>query len=302
MWAGPRISGAGRDQEVGKGMRPIWKGQISFGLVNVPVSLYPAEERTEIHFHMLDSRNLSRVRYQRVNAETGEEVPWDEIVKGYEFEEDRYVVVSSDELERLAPEATRKVEIEAFVDLADIDLLYFDKPYYLEPAKGGEKGYALLRDTLRDTGKAGIARVVIRTRQYIAAMMARERALVLNLLRYHQEIRQTTGLKLPRGAEDLGASKQELKMAKMLVDSMTTRWDPVSYHDEYREVLREWIEHRIEAGQIERAPELPAAPEQAPEPINLMEALKQSLSQKDRAGRKPGAKAPSRRQTKKKAG
>jgi DNA end-binding protein Ku len=283
-------------------MRPIWKGQISFGLVNVPVSLYPAEERTDIHFHMLDSRNLSRVRYQRVNAETGEEVPWDEIVKGYEFDDDRYVVVSKDELERLAPEATRKVEIEAFVDLADIDLLYFDKPYYLEPAKGGEKGYALLRDTLRETEKAGIARVVIRTRQYIAAMIPRDRALILNLLRYHQEIRSTAGLKLPRNAEDLGSSKQELKMAKMLVESMTARWDPNVYHDEYRDVLREWIEHRIEAGQIERAPELPAVSEEEPEPINLMEALKQSLGQKERPGRKPAAKAPSRRQAKKKAG
>lgn len=282
-------------------MRPIWKGHISFGLVNVPVTLYPAEQRTDLHLHMIDSRNFSRVRYERVNAETGEEVPWDQIVKGFEYDDGNYVVVSKEELEQLSPEATKAVEIEAFVDLAEIDLMYFDKPYFLEPAKGGEKGYALLRDALRESGKAGIARVVIRTRQYLAAMVPRGDALVLNLLRYPQELRSAEDLKLPAGAEELGTSKQELKMAKMLVDSMTTEWNPEEYHDEYREALMGWIEKRIESGQVQRAPELRPAAEEAPAPINLMEALKKSLSAAEGGG-KGQSKARGKKQSKKKAG
>jgi DNA end-binding protein Ku len=283
-------------------MRPIWKGHISFGLVSVPVTLYPAEQRNELGFHMIDSRNNARVRYQRVNAETGEEVPWDEIVKGYEYENGSYVIMGKDELQRLAPEITRTVDIEAFVDLSAIDIIYFDKPYYLEPAKNGEKGYALLRQTLEETGKAGIARVVLRTRQYIAAMVARDGALVLNLLRYHDELRSTEDLKLPREADALGTSKQELKMARMLVDSMTTEWDPTAYRDVYREEVVRWIEKRVEAGQILRAPELAEVEEEAPRPINLMEALKKSLGQTQKTTTKKASKSAGKKQTKKKAG
>jgi DNA end-binding protein Ku len=289
-----------RKKEVG--MRPIWKGHISFGLVNVPVTLYPAEQRTELSFHMIDSRNVARVRYQRVNAESGEEVAWDDIVKGYEYEDGSYVLISQEELERLSPEATRAVNIEAFVDLSEIDLTYFDKPYYLEPAKGGEKGYALLREALRESGKAGIARVVLRTRQYIAAMVPRDEALVLVLLRYQEELRSIDALKLPGDPEEIGTTKQELKMARMLVDSMTTKWDAAAYRDEYSEALMKWINTRIKAGQIERAPELPEPADEAPAPINLMEALKKSLSHTEKPAKKPAAKPSGKKQTKKKAG
>lgn len=277
-------------------MRAIWKGHISFGLVNIPVGLYSAEQRADLQLHMIDSRNFSRVRYERVNAETGEEVPWDQIVKGFEYDEGSYVVLKPEDLKAAAPEATQEIEIESFVDLAEIDLIYFDKPYYLAPGKKGDKGYALLRRTLEETGKAGIARVVIRTRQYIAALVARENALVLNLLRYHQELRSTEALDLP--GEDVEVSEKELKMARTLVDAMAGEWDPEEFHDEYREALLKWIDERIEAGEIEAAPEVADRDEEAPAPINMMEALRKSVEQSG----KSGGKKRSRKKSSKKAG
>src|SRR5918992_1254168 len=151
--------------------RPIWKGHISFGLVNVPVVLYGAERRADLSFRLIDSRNAARIRYERVNEETGEEVPWDKIVKGYEYEDGNYVLLSEGELENASAELTRTIEIEQFVDLDEIDVRYFDRPYILAPDKGGEKGYVLLRKAILEAGKAGIAQVVIRARQYLAAVM-----------------------------------------------------------------------------------------------------------------------------------
>lgn len=266
-------------------MRPIWKGHITFGLVNVPVTLYPAEQRSDLHLHMLDSRNRSRVRYQRVNAETGEEVPWDQIVKGFEYDSGSYVVIEEEELKEASPEATRSVEIEGFVDLAEIDPIYFDRPYYLEPGAKGEKGYALLRDTLAESGKAGIASVVIRTRQYVAAMAVRERALVLYLLRYAQEVRPMDDLTLPGPAKESGVTAAEMKMARTLVDSMEMEWDASAYHDEYRAALMEWIERKIESGDIARAPEAGEPGEAAAPPKDMMEALRESVSHAAGRGR-----------------
>lgn len=277
-------------------MRPIWKGHITFGLVNVPVTLYPAENRTDLHLHMIDSRNFQRVRYERVNAETGQEVPWDQIVKGYEYSDGSYVVVDDEDLKRAAPEATKTVDIEAFVDLAEIDLTYFDKPYFLEPGKNGVKGYVLLRETLKQTGKAGIARVVIRTRQYLAAMVARNDALILNLLRYPQELRSAADLDLPGSLSEVGVKKPELNMAKTLVDSMTQKWDPSQYHDEYREALMSYIDKKIASGDVSESPEYAEDEEDAPEPINIMEALKRSVAHAGSADRKP---APSKKSAKK---
>jgi len=260
-------------------MRPIWKGHISFGLVNVPVALYPAEQRADLNLHMLDSRNFKRVRYERVNAETGDEVPWNAIVKGYDFDDGNYVVVGPEEMKKAAPEATKTIEIEAFVDLKEIDFMYFDRPYYLEPGRSGEKGYALLRDVLRETDRVGIARVVIRTRQYIAAMVPVGDALSLNLLRYQQELRGTEELNLPGTADEVGVNKRELKMARDLVESMSAPWDPGAFHDEYREQLMAWIESKIESGDIHHIEDLADDEEDAPAPINMMEALKRSLEQ-----------------------
>src|ERR1043166_6522934 len=150
--------------------RPTWKGHITFGLVNIPVNLYPAEQRTDLELHMLDSRDHKRVRYERVNEDTGQEVPWNDVVRGYEYSDGNYVVLTDTELKKAAPEQTKSIEIEGFVDADQIDLMYYDKPYYLEPAKGGEKGYVLLREVLKESRKIGISKVVIRTRQYIAAL------------------------------------------------------------------------------------------------------------------------------------
>lgn len=261
--------------------RAIWKGHITFGLVNIPVNLYSAEQRTDLQLHMLDSRDNTRVRYERVNEETGEEVPWNTIVKGYEYKDGHYVVVSDEELKRAAPEATRAIEIEHFVALEEIDPIFFDKPYYLEPAKGGAKGYALLRDALRDSGRVGIARVVIRTRQYISSLISRNDMLLLVLLRYAQEIRKPTGLELPGSSTDAKVSPIEKKTARMLLDGMTTRWHPEAYHDEYRDELQRWIEKRVRDGHTDKPAELPEVKEEASAgPIDFMELLKKSLEHK----------------------
>jgi len=290
-------------------MRAIWRGSISFGLVNVPVSLFPAEQRTDLQFHMVDSRDFARVRYERVNAETGVEVPWDQIVKAYEYDSGSYVVFGKDELESVAPEATKTVEIEAFVDLEQIDPLYFDRPYYLEPGKKGDKGYVLLRDAMRESGKAGIARVVIRTREYLAAMTPRGDGIILNLLRFQQEVRPMSDLSIPGSAEDVGVTKQEVKMARTLIDSLSKAWDPSEYHDEYRETLMKWIERKIETGEMRHGPEAPELHEDVAPPINIMEALKRSVAEAQRSsggedgrGARGGKKTSKKASSRKKAG
>jgi len=169
--------------------RPIWKGHISFGLVSIPVSLYSAEKRVDLHFHMLDSRNLKRIRYERVNDDTGKEVPWTQVVKAFEFDKNNYVILSDDDFKQAAPKAIKSIDIEDFTNLSDIDYLYFERPYYLVPDKSGEKGYVLLREGLKKTKKVGIAKVVIRAKQYLAAVMPGEYSLILNLLRFNQELR-----------------------------------------------------------------------------------------------------------------
>ena len=228
--------------------RPIWKGHITFGLVNIPVVLHSAEKQFDLHFRMLDSRNKARVRYERVNEETGEEVPWQDIVKGYEYEEGRYVVLGDEDFEKVAVEVNKSVEIENFVEGKQIPYVYFDKPYYLVPDKKGEKGYVLLREVLRKTGKVGIAKVVIRTRQYLAALLAEGNVLVLDLLRFQQEIRDTSELEIPANpVKSYKISEKEMNLAQQLVDSMSTEWDPKQYHDEYRDALMKWIEKKAKA-------------------------------------------------------
>jgi DNA end-binding protein Ku len=265
--------------------RPVWKGHISFGLVNIPVNLHTVEQRADMQLHLIDSRDQSRVVYERVSAETGQEVPWDTIVKGYEYSKGNYVILDDAELKRAAPEATKAIEIEAFVKLAEIDAKFFDKPYYVEPGKHGQKGYVLLREVLKESRQVGIARVVIRTRQYMAAVMPQGDLLILELLRYAQEIKEPKGLDIPAGnAKTSGVSAQELKIARTLVESMTARWDAAKYHDEYRDALMKWIEKKVKAGDMAH----PAEPEredeeEAPAPINFMELLKKSVEHSGRA-------------------
>lgn len=268
----------------------IWKGQISFGLVNVPVSLYPAEaSASELHFNLLDSKNMARVRYQRVNEVTGEEVPMDRIVKGYELENGEHVILTRQELENFDVKATQTIEIQDFVDLSSIHYTYFDKPYYLVPGKKAEKGYVLLRETLHRTGKVGISKVVIRTRQYLAALMPQDNGLILNLLRYAYELRDLQEYDLPgRDLSDYRVSDREMDMAVNLVDTMTTEWEPEKYHDEYRERLIAYIERKAAEGEQVQPPEGELERPRA-EVVDFMELLKKSVEEKEKGKAPPKA-------------
>ena len=269
--------------------RAIWKGSISFGLVNIPVGLYTAESREEISFKLLDKKTMSPIHYKRVSEESGKEVPWEETVRGYELESGKYVVMSDEDLKRAAPEATQTIDIIDFVDLDDISPLYFDKPYYLAPDKKGTKAYALLREVLRRTKKVGIAKVVIRTRQYLAAVVARGDVLTLELMRYAHELRDPSELDVPHGKE--GVSEREVDMAERLVEGMVSAWDPEKYKDTYRQELMKTIKKRAEAGQLESSPEPAPRPKEARgNVVDLMALLKQSVEQ---GGRKPAHKAAS---------
>jgi DNA end-binding protein Ku len=260
----------------------IWKGSISFGLVQIPVGLYPGERRDDFNFTMLDKNGFSPVGYKRYNKNTGQEVGWNDVVKGYEYEEGRYVVLSEDDLKNANPKATQAVEILDFVDADDIPAEYFDKPYFLAPAKKGVKGYALLRETLKKTGKAGIAKVVIHTREYIAALMPRGDALVLDILRYPYEIRDTSDLEIPgEKISELGVTDKEIKMAEMLVKGMEDRWDPARYKDTYREDVMKMIREKVKTGDTKRLAEAAVGDEKkGAEIIDLMSLLKKSVEEK----------------------
>ncbi|HYC56094.1 MAG TPA: Ku protein [Candidatus Binatia bacterium] len=268
--------------------RSIWKGSLTFGLVEIPVSLVAAEEANELAFHQIDRRNFARVGTTRVNKETGEPVPWNEIVRGYEYEPDEYVVLSDEELRGANVKATKTIEIEDFVDLDEIDPRYYERPYYLEPVKKSSKSYALLRETLERTRKVGIARVVLRTRQRIGAVMVRDGVLVLELLRYAYELRDPKKLdiQVPTDAEELGVSDREVAMAEKLVEGMTARWKPEKYKDDYRDDVMAMIQKKIKAGQthVIEVPDADGETEEAPraDVVDLMPLLKKSLE--SRAG------------------
>ena len=272
--------------------RPIWKGHISFGLVSIPVTLFSGEKRTEIHFNMLDSRNNARVRYERVNDVTGEEVPWDVIVKAFEYDKGSYVILKEEDIEKVKVEATQTIEIEDFVDEDDIDYVYFDKPYYLVPGKKGEKGYVLLRETLKRTKKVGIAKVVIRTKQYLAAVIPEGDAMVLDLLRFSQEVRDTKEFDLPTGSlEEYKISARELDMAEQLVASMSSTWEPNKYTDDYRTALLEWIEAQVHADGDVTPPQPEEEHKPAGEIIDIMSLLKQSVEERGKGSSRTAAPA-----------
>jgi DNA end-binding protein Ku len=280
--------------------RAIWKGSISFGLVNIPVGLYAAETRNEISFKMLDSKTMSPIHYKRVSEESGKEVPWEQTVRGYELEGGKYVVLSDEDLKGAAPEATQTIDITDFVDLDEISPLYFDKPYYLAPDKKGAKSYALLRETLRRTNKVGIAQVVIRTRQYLAAVVARGDVMTLELMRYDHELRQPDELDIPRGKS--GVTDREVDMAERLVEGMVAAWDPEKYKDTYRNDVMKMIEKRAKAGQLESSPEPAPQPEKPRNNVvDLMALLKQSVEQGGRKPAKAAEKAPAKKAPAKKA-
>ena len=232
--------------------RSLWKGSISFGLVNIPVVLYPAENRNHFDLTLLDRRDMKPVGCKRYNKESGKEVAWDQIVKGYEYEKDRYVVLTDEDFRRANVEATQTIDILNFVRAEEIPPTSFETPYYLAPDKRGEKGYALLRETLSKTGKVAVATVVIRTRQYIAALIPWSEMMVLNTLRYANELRPTKDLGIPaKSLKTTGVTSRELEMATKLVEEMSEPWKPAQYKDTYREDLMRLINKRIKAGKTE---------------------------------------------------
>ncbi len=271
--------------------RAIWKGSISFGLVNIPIALYPATRREELKFRLLRKGDLSPVNYKRVAEKDGKEVPWDQIVKGYEYEKGKYVVLKDEDFERVDLEATQTVDIQDFVDQEEIDPMFFYKPYYLEPQKGGDKAYALLRDALKDTNKVGVAKVVIKTRQYLAGVKPEDGALVLELMHFADELADPEKLHVPKKME---VGKREMSMAKSLIDTMSSKWNPEKYKDDYREALMEVIEEKVEAG----GKEIEEKPRKAPKPtkvIDLVSVLQKSLEE---TGGKKKATTKSRRKQK----
>ena len=285
--------------------RVLWKGAISFGLVHIPVGLYSAEKRNSFDLTMLDRRTMKPVGFKRYNKETGEDVSWDDIVKGYEYEKGRYVVLTEEDFKRANVEATQTVDILNFVDEDEISPMYFETPYYLAPDKRGQKGYALLRETLKQTGKIGIANVVIRTRQYVAALMPVGDVILMNTLRYANELRGTDELEVPSSnLKAVGVNAREIEMAGKLVEGMTAKWNPEEYHDTYHEDLLALIEKRVQAGQTEMITEPSEEEEEKPakgEVIDLMALLKRSVESKAKAvkpvrtakarGRKSGRRA-----------
>ena len=263
--------------------RPIWTGSIDFGLVNIPVKLYSAQTSSRrLDFDLLDKRDFARVRYRRVNEKTGKEVGWNQIVKGYQYEKGEYVALSDKDFAQANVEASQSIDIVDFVDTADISPLYYDTPYYLEPVKTGRRAYALLREVMKKTGKVGIANVVLRTRQHLAALIAQGPLLVLNTLRYPHELGDASRLDVPQGRSRKNAiSSQEVKMAEQLIDSMAGQWNPAKYRDDYREHLLKLVERKINAGKtkvVQSAAETPR-PKSTGKVIDIMHLLRQSVKQ-----------------------
>jgi DNA end-binding protein Ku len=254
--------------------RAIWSGAISFGLVNVPVKLYSATSPKTVRFHQISSKTGARIKQKRVDPTTDEEVPYEDIVKGYEITPDRYVLINPEELDALDPKATRTIDIEDFVDLADIDPIYYDHSYYLAPSTGGQKAYRLLLDAMRESGKVGIGLVVLRSKQQLCALRPNGDVLTLSTMLFGDEVLSPDRLDELDSIDDAAASPRELKMAEQLIASLSTNFDPDRYHDEYRERVLDLIEKKAAGEEITVQPE---AEEPAAAP-DLMAALEASLA------------------------
>lgn len=228
-------------------MKSIWKGDISFGLVSIPISLISTEANNEIHFHLLNSKTDARVRYQRIDEKTGKEVPWNDIVKGYEYEKGNYLVVNDKEFENESPQLFKTIEIEEFVDPKEIDVLFYTKPYYLIAEGKNKKAYVLLREALKKVHKVGIAKIILRTKEYLSLVMPHNDAILLYLVHFPDEIRSEKELYLPTNdLQSYKISNKELDIAIDLIKNMTHSWHPEKYHNEYRETLQKWLVHQTE--------------------------------------------------------
>lgn len=253
--------------------RAIWSGSINFGLVNIPVKLYSAVSKKTVHFNQLDARSHSRIKQKRVSSETGEEVPYDQIVKGYELAGGAYVVITDDELSALDPKALRTIDIDEFVDLADIDPIFYDAPYYLAPDKA-PKPYLLLADAMEKTHKVGIARFVMRTKQYLAALRPNGGRLMLSTMVYADEINDPLAIPELAEIDGLEVSDKEMSMAEQLIDSLAGHFEPEKFHDTYREAILELIERKASGEEIV-APAAAAEPDRV---VDLMAALEASVA------------------------
>lgn len=271
--------------------RGIWNGAISFGLLNIPVSVMSAKEDERISFRMLDKRDNSPIGYKQYSKSTGKEIDRKNIIKAFEYEKNQFITVSEDELKKANPKATQTIDIEDFVNLKDVDFLLFEKPYYLVPGKNGEKGYVLLRDILEETQKAAVAKFVLRNRQHLVTIIPRENYLILEVLRFAHEV---TEIKQAKHLDDYDLSKvkvspREMKAAKTLVDEMTEKWKPEKYRDTYQDELAKYIKHKIKAGDTEEAANFEAAPKKTDtNSADLMSLLQKSISRgKSTAPKKP---------------
>ena len=270
----------------------IWKGAISFGLVHVPVQLYPATQSEKVGFNLLDKRSTDPIGYRQINKRTGKEVTRDNIVRGFEYEKDKYVVLSDDEIRSANPQSTQTVDILAFVDAPEISFLYLDTPYFLAPDRKGEKVYALLREALKASGKIGVANVVLHNKQHLAALIPVGPVLALNTLRWADEVRAYDELKLPsEDPKKAGVTARELDMAKKLIEDMSDAWDPSSYHDTFRDDIMTLVNRKIRAGKTEEITdvEIPRESRKSAEILDLSDLLKRSLG---RGKGKGGAHAP----------
>jgi DNA end-binding protein Ku len=269
-------------------MRSIWKGSISFGLVHIPVAVYPATREESLSFRQLRAKDLSPIRYKKVADADAKEVPANEIVKGYEYERGKFVVLSDEDFEKVRIESTHSVDITDFVELDQVDPKFFYKPYFLEPQKGGEKAYALLHRALSKTGKIGIAKVAIRNREYLAAVKPDGLFLILELMHFAHEILSADGL-TTHPAKEL--AEKEVKMAELLVESMSVPWEPEKYRDEYRGALMEIIEQKAQNREVAARPLTPRA---ATNVVDLVKGLQESLERNKSTKRKTTAPSRSR--------
>jgi len=284
-------------------MRALWKGAISFGLVNIPVELYPAEEKKEFKLAMLDKRDFSPVGYKRYSKNSGKEIAWNDIIKGYEYDKDQFVVLSDEDFRRANVKASHTIEIQAFVPSSEIPVQYYETPYYLTPTERGQKVYALLRETLRSTGRIAVAQLVLRTTQHLAAIVPVGRVLMMNTLRYADHLRGVEGFELPADSiKDVGVTSKEIELARRLVDDMTEHWKPEEFKDTYHDDLMRRINEKIANGettQITQPDSGDGDPPQSAQIFDLAALLKSSLDtsaarHKDKEKTGAAAKAKSR--------
>jgi DNA end-binding protein Ku len=280
--------------------RPIWKGAISFGLVHVPVELHSASSSSGIDLDLLDKRDFAPVGYKRYNKSTGKEVTQEDIVKGYAFQKDEYVVLTDADLRKANPESTQTIDILSFVEASDIPVIFFEQPYYLVPSKGGEKVYALLRQTLERSGKLALGQVVIRTKQHLAALMPLQEVIVLNLLRYKEEIRELPEIPLPKSGKQSLVSAKEVDMALSLVKDMTEAWNPEQYQDTYRQDILKLVNKKVKAKQTHFLTEPDSDADEVTEAkpsnvVDLLQLLKNSLG--DKSGKSPKTSKPDSKQS-----